>query len=121
MIKVILLQNKTPYAVKVTWGENSNQLASGGYMHFEDGGHPLPENSAGFEVEIIADDVMRPIASVFSFGSFIHLGYPDGPEAMYVRSNLTSQLVALTVRVFVTEDNGRAGIVIGDWEVAPHQ
>lgn len=121
MIKVTVLHNKTPYAVKVVWGNNSNQLDSGGYQHFENGGHPLPENSAGFEVEIIADDVQNPIASVFSFGDFIHVQYANGTQPMYVRSSLGGQLVVLTVAILLNADNTRTGIVIGDWEVAPHQ
>lgn len=119
-MKATRLYNDTPYTVTLSWANSAKDLPTNSFHHFEDGGFELPRSGNGFVIAIQADDVYKATGYVTADGHSIWITSDDGQEDMYVRSTTPSTLIVLRVGVLISTDNARTGIVIGDWEVAPH-
>jgi hypothetical protein len=121
MVKVTRLSNTTPYVVTLSWENNSKQLDANSWHQFEDGGYELPQERGLFLFSIGNDEVQKASGSVYTVGEMLYLHYAEGTEQMYTRPEMISDLVVFHVGVLLSADNVRTGIVIGDWEVAPHK
>lgn len=118
------IYNRTPYTITVHWGSPSNSLEVDPTQYYEfPAATSLPSSSGSFKVEIAGDGLVHDWAYLWvDSAGHCFSDFEDGTASMpTTNGNMGHHLVLLVYVLIHPDDATREGIVIGDWEVAPHQ